>query len=129
MAWKSSYAVDFNCQYEDTKLLEITPDDVASFQKVLAYGMAQPGPTDFPTECRNLNLNQAKKAISYFMPHCDSPWNVQGKFGNPTRSKVVNNVIRDVKRHEAMKEGKESQARRDMKCPEYRKALRLIESC
>jgi hypothetical protein len=47
MAWKGSYAVDFNRQYEEAELLEITPDDVASFLKVLAYGMAQPGPTDF----------------------------------------------------------------------------------
>jgi hypothetical protein len=93
MAWKGSYAVNFNCQYEDAELLEITPDDVASFLKVLAYGMAQPGPTDFPTECRSSNLNQAKKAISYIMPHRDSPWNVQAKFGNPTRSKVVNDVV------------------------------------
>jgi hypothetical protein len=62
------------------------------------------------------------------MPHRDSPWNVQAKFGNPTRSKVVNDVIRDVKMHEVRKEGKESQARRDMKHPEYRKTLRLIES-
>jgi hypothetical protein len=128
MAWKGSYAVNFNRQYEDAELLEITPDDVASFLKVLAYGTAQPGPTDFPTECRSSNLNQAKKAISYFMPHRDSPWNVQAKFGNPTRSKVVNDVIRDVKKHEVRKEGKESQARRDMKRPEYRKTLRLIES-
>jgi hypothetical protein len=94
VAWKGSYAVNFNCQYEDAELLKITPDDVASFLKVLAYGMAQPGPTDFPTLCRSLNfLNQAKKAISYFMPHCDSPWNVQGKCGNPTRSKVDNDVV------------------------------------
>jgi hypothetical protein len=64
MAWKGSYAVDFNHQYEEAELIEITPDDVASFLKVLAYGKAQPGPTDFPTECRSSNLNQAKKAIS-----------------------------------------------------------------
>jgi hypothetical protein len=53
MAWKGSYAVNFNHQYEDAaELLEITPDDVAcSFLKVLAYGTVQPGPTDFPTQC------------------------------------------------------------------------------
>jgi hypothetical protein len=52
MAWnKGSYAVNFNRQYEDAaELLEITPDDVASFLKVLAYGTAQPGPTDFPNQ-------------------------------------------------------------------------------
>jgi hypothetical protein len=52
MAWKGSYAVNFNRRYEDAaELLEITPDDVASFLKVLAYyGTAQPGPTDFPTQ-------------------------------------------------------------------------------
>jgi hypothetical protein len=39
MAWKGSYAVlNFNRRYEDAaELLEITPDDVASFLKVLAY--------------------------------------------------------------------------------------------
>jgi hypothetical protein len=107
MAWKGSYAVNFNCQYGDAELLEITPDDVGSFcLKVLAYATAQPSPTDFPTQCRSSNLNQAKKAISYFMPHRDSPWNVQAKFGNLTRSKVVNDVIQAVKKHEVLrKEG------------------------
>jgi hypothetical protein len=64
MAWKGSYAVNSNHQYGDAELLKITPDDVASFLKVLAYGTAQPGPTDFPTQCRSSNLNHAKKAIS-----------------------------------------------------------------
>jgi hypothetical protein len=52
MAWKGSYAVNFNRQYEDAAELldEITPDDGASFLKMLAYGTAQPGPTDFPTQ-------------------------------------------------------------------------------
>jgi hypothetical protein len=40
MAWRGSYAVNFNRQYEDAELLKITPDDVASFLKVLAYGTA-----------------------------------------------------------------------------------------
>jgi hypothetical protein len=42
---------------------------------------------------QKFELKSSKETISYFMPHRDSPWNVQAKFGNPTRSKVVNGVI------------------------------------
>jgi hypothetical protein len=61
------------------------------------------------------------------MPHRDTTWNVQSNYGNPTRSREVNDVLRSVKNHEVRKEGLPSQSQRDLKRPEYRKTLRLLE--
>ena len=127
MAHKGGYEPDFeDRRYSEAELLEITPEDVAKFMKELAYHTSLPGPDDKPIYCRESSLVQAKKGISYFMPHRDAPWNVAAKFGNPTRSKVVNDVLRRVKQQQVRKEGKASQAKRDMKRPEYRKTMQLL---
>jgi len=68
--------------------------------KKLAYGMEEPGPDDRPTLCRSTNLEQVKKAISYFMPNKQHWVQVpagQVSFGNPTMSNDVKQVIAAVK--------------------------------
>jgi hypothetical protein len=51
------------------ELLEITPDEIARWFKLLAYDTATPSLTELPTFCRSSNLEQAKKSISFFMPN------------------------------------------------------------
>ena len=127
MAHKGGYEYDADHRYSEAELLEITPEDVARFLKALAYHTSVPGPNDLPpVYARSNTLAQTKKAISYFMPHRDASWNVHAKYGNPTKSRVVNYVIKDVRKMEVRKQGKASQAKRDMKRPEFRKTLQLI---
>jgi len=122
------------CQYTkdqtfaEAQLLELTPDHVSKHFNMLAHGKQVPGPNDKPNKCRHTNLEQVKKAVSYFHPNKLQPWNAQAKCGNPTRSVPVNDVIKEVKRAEVRKQGVPSRAKRDLKRQEFRKTLRMLEA-
>lgn len=130
MAFIDETGLDYprTIEFSQEQLLDITPDDVARWMKKTAYGTPTPGPNDNPTNCRSSNLEQAKKAVSFFMPNKHMPWDVRSNSGNPTRSIPVNDVIKDVKKAEVRKQGRPSQAKRDIKRNEYRKTLRLLEA-
>ena len=53
-------------------------------------------------------------------------WNTQAKTGNPTMSKAVNRLIQSIKKHEVRKQGKLSNAKRNMKRAEFKKTLELL---
>ena len=50
-------------------------------------------------------------------------WNVEHETGNPTMAVAVNELIKLVKKAEVRKQGKKSNAKRDLKRPEFRKGL------
>jgi hypothetical protein len=127
MAFMGGYEPNYIRAYSEAEILEFKPKDVAKLLKQHAYHTPNPGPNDRPLYCRESTLVQLKKGISIFMPHRDTTWNVQANYGNPTRSREVNDVLRSVKNHEVRKEGLPSQSKRDLKRPEYRKTLRLLE--
>jgi hypothetical protein len=56
-------------EWDQEQLLAIVPDAIASYFKQLAYGTSAPGPNDMPTHCRSTNLEQYKKAISFYTPN------------------------------------------------------------
>ena len=60
------------------------------------------------------------------MPNKLLPWNEQTRSGNPTRSLVVNNLIKEVKKKEVWKQGKPSCARRAMKLDEYIELVKCL---
>jgi hypothetical protein len=115
-------------EFSEEQLLAVTPSHVSRWMKNSAYGTPTPGPTDHPTHCRSTLLEQSKKAISWFMPNKHMPWDVRSNSGNPTRSIPVNDVIKDVKKAEVRKQGRPSQAKRDLKRAEFRKTLRVLEA-
>ena len=90
--------------------------------------MADPGVNDMPILGRSSSLQYYKKAISHFMPDKLSPWNVCRQEGNPTRSVVVNNLIKLVKKKEVRKQGKKSQARSPFTKKEYEYLMALLEA-
>ena len=55
-------------------------------------------------------------------------WNSQARTGNPTMSKAVNKLIATIKKHEVRKQGKTSNAKRDLKRPEFKKTLELLSN-
>jgi hypothetical protein len=85
------YPKDFT--FDPAALAEVTPDDVYNWMAVKVYGIPDPTPQDDPIHGRSSSLEYYKKALSYFMPHKLVPWNVITKFGNPTRSVKVNELI------------------------------------
>ena len=56
--------------------------------------MDDPMKDDHPVYATKNSLKYTKKGISHFMVHTHIQWNDITKFGNPTRSKKVNALIR-----------------------------------
>jgi hypothetical protein len=71
-------------------------------------------------------LEFAKKAISYFMPNRLMVWNQRTREGNPTRSNVVNELIKRVKKQEVMRQGRRSQARQPLEEAKFRELIRRV---
>ena len=111
----------------DDLLVLITPEDVKQFLCEKAYGHRDPGPNDFPTSCRANTLVVYKKALSWFLPRQSQPWDEVGRVGNPTRSSLVNSVIKKVQKYEVRKQGADSQCRRPIEYQEYIQILELLK--
>ena len=129
MEWKDGRGYDAGWQFTDAQLLEIKPNHIVRYMSLKAYGVEVPGEDDRPTNRRASGLEFVKKAISFFMPNQNAKWNVETQSGNPTMSVAVNQLIKRIKKEEVRKRGKKSNAKRDMKRPEFRKSLRLLEAC
>jgi hypothetical protein len=78
-----------------------------------AFGTTELAGDANPISARANSLAMDKKAISYFMPNRDV-WSVTRTEGNPTRSALVNALIKRVKKKEARKQGVDSQTQRPM---------------
>ena len=69
-----------------------------------------------------------KKAISWYLPDRIQAWNSVSSTGNATRSKVVNDFIKYVRKMEVSRVAKESNAKQAMKMAQFRAALKNFES-
>ncbi|KAI2510537.1 hypothetical protein MHU86_3805 [Fragilaria crotonensis] len=99
-------------------LAAITPSDVSRYLNMKAFGTTEPAGDANPISARANSLAMDKKAISFFMPNCDT-WSMTRSEGNPTRSALVNALIKRVKKKEARKQGVDSQTRRPMLGQEF----------
>ena len=70
-----------------------------------------------PTNGRSDSLYYAKKALLRYMPYRTASW-VNGQ-GNPTKSDLVNDMIKEVKKFEVWGEGAPSNAKRALKQSEF----------
>ena len=127
MSWKDGREYAAETAFTEAQLLEIRPSHIVRYMSLLAYGTEQPGDDDKPIHRRSSGLDFIKKSISFFMPNQNVKWIVQNQTGNPTMSVAVNQLIKRIKKQEVRKQGKKSNAKRDMKRPEFRKSLRLLE--
>ncbi|KAI2511670.1 hypothetical protein MHU86_2736 [Fragilaria crotonensis] len=96
----------------------ITPKDVSRYLNMKAFGTTEPAGDANPISARANSLAMDKKAISFFMPNRDT-WSMTRSEGNPTRSALVNALIKRVKKKEARKQGVDSQTRRPMLGQEF----------
>ena len=84
-----------------------------------AYGTPEPGQDDFPEKCCSTTIKYHKKAISQYMPRRAMVWDEIQKEGNPTKSQAVNNLIKEIERHEVRGTGVAPAARCPIKWDEY----------
>ena len=128
--WRDNPSPQWNKHsvFTQDRLYTIKPGEIVRFMQFKVYGMADPGVNDMPTLGRSSSLEYYKKALSHFMPDRLSPWNVKRHEGNPTRSVVVNNLIKLVKKKEVRKQGKKSQARSPFTEKEYEYLMALLEA-
>jgi hypothetical protein len=112
--------------FDDDMLLTITPEEVVRYFNLKCFGVADPTAEMRPVHGRSNTLLFAKKAISYFMPMKMETWSIRASTGNPTRSILVNNLIKSNKRMEVRKQGAPSQARRALLAAEYESIIRIL---
>ena len=120
--WNMHHGTSYTLEHEFTnnQLFSITPEQVVRFMCLKVYGLQLPNfETDIPTKGRSSSLEFSKKAISYFMPNKLLAWNKQTHSWNPTKSLLVNNLIKRAKKSEVRKQGKASNTRRPMKMDEF----------
>jgi hypothetical protein len=97
--------------WTNDELLAVTPEILVRYIKIKVYGSenAQPD-VDPPLHHRSATLLFWKKAWSYFMLNQITPWNEIARVGNSTRSTAVNKIIKAMKKMEAARLGRPSQA-------------------
>ena len=79
-------------------LAAITPNDVLRYMNLRTIGAMEPTRDANPTSAHANTLAMDKKAISFVMPNRDI-WSMTRAEGNPTRSALVNSLIKRVKKN------------------------------
>jgi len=128
MTFCDDVAYELDYAFTNQQLSEIQPEELVEWMSMKVFGVRNPGPDDNPTLGCSSSLEQYKKAISFFMPNKLTPWNVMVRFGNPTRSIVVNQLLRRVQKQECCKQGRASQARCDMAPSEYEQVIDIAKA-
>ena len=115
-------------EFDEARLLSITDKEVYSWLCMKAYGKADVTSEDNPIGARSNSIHFLKKAVSFFMPNKNTQWCVRNKCGNPTRSTLVNELIKMMKKKEVRKQGKPSQARRACEIDEFRQLVKGLQN-
>ena len=97
------YGCDEDFEYE--VLNSITPKECVHWLSLKAFGKPEASNDDVPTMGRSSSLFFYKKAISYFIPNKHMGYNVETKTGNPTKSPLVNDLIKRVKSTKSERKG------------------------
>ena len=119
--------------FTKVELLQIIPREIYKWMCLKAYGKEDPGQEDNPTECRCSTLEYSKKALSYFMPNKNACWMVSADdpekgMGNPTKSPLVNGLIKAVMSKETKGLGKDSKADRRFTDEECNQLVPMISA-
>ena len=129
MSWFHAVQYGFDKVFTYEELLELKPIIIKRWFLDITYGDPDynTNKVDRPENVyhRASSLEMRKKAVSYFMPNKAAPW-VNGQ-GNPTRSGLVNDVIRKLKQYEVRGVAREGQDKRAVTQQEFIKLLELLK--
>ena len=112
--------------FSNDELFQLTPEHIYGFLADKVFGTSSPSEDCKPTYGRASSMEFTKKAISFYMPNRLMKWDVQNRSRNPTKSVLVNKLIKRVKKHKVRKEGVSSKARHAMELP---KILEVVKRC
>ncbi|KAG9413250.1 hypothetical protein AC1031_016266 [Aphanomyces cochlioides] len=114
--------------FSSKNLFDITPEHIRQYFNLKAFGTTHPSASSLPSLARSNTLKSMKKKLSSFMPRKLVPWDdIRGE-ENPTRSTLVNELIKYVMKCEVRKQGVESQAHRPSEFNEYLNALKVTRT-
>ena len=85
-------------------LAAVTQNDVLRYLNLKTFVTTEPTGDANSMSARANSFAMDKQAISYFIPNCNV-WSMTRTEGNPTRSVLVNALIKCVKKKEARKQG------------------------
>ena len=116
-------------KWRKSELLAITPEKIMRYLLIKIYGDEDANfDEDPPLHHRRNSVLFWKKAWSYFMLDQNHQWSEITKTGNPTRSAVLNKLLRAMKKMEAARRGKPSMARRSFIPKEFERLVSLCET-
>ena len=98
--------INSTSRFRPSSFAGVTPHLVRNYICNQTYGKEVLTATDYPIHWRSSTAEQAKKAISFYMPQSQPSWNPATNSGNPTKSKDVNDLIKRIKKDEVRKLGK-----------------------
>jgi hypothetical protein len=107
--------------WKQDELLEITPDDIARWFKLLAYGTATPSPTELPTFCRSSNLEHASQEEH-------NSFHAQQAYVLGCRMKLWQPIQVCAGQRHWFYSAKVGVPKRDMKRAEYSNTMRILEA-
>ena len=127
MSYLDNHEYSIDHQFTTERLAQIKPPDLMRWLNFRVYGTEHPEDDAKPNK-RHTAIAFWKKAISYYMPNKNMVFNELSNVGNPTKSAVVNDLVKRVKRKEVRKQGVAPKAQCDMEDAEYREILKVLRN-
>ena len=127
MSFKNNTNYPSTHTFTNKELLNITPTDVITYLRFMAYGspIYTPG---MKLIRRSTTIKSYKRDISHHMPHQTDKWSPATSSGDPTKSKEVYKLLAIMQAAETKGEGKPSSARRALELDELRQLISLLHS-
>ena len=99
-----------SCDFSNSELFNLTPDHIYAYLPNKTLGIIQPSDTDKPTQGRSNSIEYSKKAILYFMPNKLMKWDLQNNSGSSTKSVMVDELNKKIKKQKLEGKGREGKA-------------------
>ena len=107
---------NFNTRYDISndisteESFQLEDNNIYRFIAHKAFRKPDSNESNRPTEGRSASIEFAEKVIFYFMPNKLMKWGMTTNTGIPTKSVLINQLIKRVKKQEVIKQGKPPQA-------------------
>ena len=94
---------DYSHNFSNDELFQLTLEHIYGFLAEKDFGTSSPSEDCKPMYGRASSMEFTKKAILFYMPNSLMKWDVGNRSRNPTKSVLVNELIKRVKKHKVRK--------------------------